>query len=310
MKSIHVVSESLPEAWEEAVLQCWEEGDSFSTQYDKSGDPKSKDVIALIHVKKPFSEPRIHKAFPGGLNDLEKYRSEVLYGVHDYFMNDLSNENRWQYTYSERIFEYKVPCNCNGIVSDDLLYGGDICPKCGNTGEQKINQVDEVVDMLKKAPHTRRAQIVTWQTWKDLGKNCVHGDPACLQRIQVRVQDGKLNMNVSMRSNDGYKAAFMNMYAFTELQKVIADEVGVDVGEYSHYADSFHIYGSYFKEFEGFLKGVKTRKFNDRVFSSVDCLDFFIDGCDELLLESNMPEHKKELIRRRKVYLQNKLLGD
>ena len=70
MKSIHVEAQTLPEAWETAVRRCWTEGARFRTQYDKPGDPPSRDVACLIHVKAPFSEPRIHRAFPGGLDDL------------------------------------------------------------------------------------------------------------------------------------------------------------------------------------------------------------------------------------------------
>ncbi|MCY2954724.1 MAG: hypothetical protein NTU53_22560, partial [Planctomycetota bacterium] len=84
MRSIHIVQDTLPVAWEKAVVACWEQGESFPTQYDKANDPNSRDGIATIHVRKPFSEPRIHRAFPGGLDDLEKYRAEVLFGVHDH----------------------------------------------------------------------------------------------------------------------------------------------------------------------------------------------------------------------------------
>jgi len=84
MKSIHIVEKTLPMAWEKAVLACWKQGESFPTEYDKPNDPNSRDVVALIHVTEPFSEPRIHRAFPGGLDDLEKYRAEVLYGVHNH----------------------------------------------------------------------------------------------------------------------------------------------------------------------------------------------------------------------------------
>ncbi len=76
-----------------------------------------------------------------------------------------------------------------------------------------------------------------------------------------------------MRSNDAFKAAFMNMFAFIELQKLIADEISkklgrtIAVGQYTHMADSFHIYGSYFEEFKGFLDTVEKRSFEDRVWT-------------------------------------------
>jgi thymidylate synthase len=130
----------------------------------------------------------------------------------------------------------------------------------------------------------------------DLG---IH-DPACLQRLWFRVQNGRLNMNIHMRSNDAFKAAFMNMYAFIELQSLVARRVGVDVGEYIHIADSFHIYGSYFDEFQGFLKTVRDRKAEDRVWDSGFAREIFIEGCGALLAEDDMPADKKELVRARR----------
>ena len=54
MKSIHIVEEHLPLAWERAVIACWETGERFPTEYDKPGDPNSRDVSALFLVTKPF----------------------------------------------------------------------------------------------------------------------------------------------------------------------------------------------------------------------------------------------------------------
>ena len=273
MKSIHVVHESLPLAWEQAVVACWEQGESFRTEYDRPGDPASKDVSALIHVTRPFDEPRIHRAFPGGLDDLEKYRNEVLHGVHDHWVDP--SIGKWEYTYHQRVFEYDVP------------------------GKGMFDQIAGVVDKLRAAPHSRRAQAVTWQVWNDMNID----DPTCLQRLWFRVSDGRLHMNAHMRSNDAFKAAFMNMHAFTELQRMVARELGVAPGEYMHIADSFHIYGSYFRDFEGFLKTVSGRQVADRVFTSDFARDLFVDGCDALLGEADMPEGKKTCVRRRKAEL-------
>ncbi|MGC9453366.1 MAG: thymidylate synthase [Phycisphaerae bacterium] len=270
MKSIHVVAETLPVGWERAVVACWREGESFPTEYDRPDDPNSRDVTAVVHVTHPFREPRVHRAFPGGLDDLEKYRAEVLYGVHDHWIDPAAG--KWEYTYHERLRSYALP-----------------------DGE-RIDQLAAVVEKLKSVGHTRRAQAVTWQVWNDLNIN----DPACLQRLWFRISDGRLHMNAHMRSNDAFKAAFMNMYAFTELQEDIARQVGVEPGEYIHIADSFHIYGSYFQDFEGFLKTIETRPEDQRVFSTDFARDFFVEGLDKLLAEPDMPEDKKPLLRQRR----------
>ena len=273
MKSIHIVDRSLALAWEKAVIACWEQGQTFRTEYDRPADPPSKDVTAMIHVTAPFDEPRIHRAFPGGLDDLEKYRSEVLYGVHDHWVDPAVG--KWEYTYHQRLFEYDVP------------------------GVGAFDQVAAAVAKLKAAGHTRRAQAVTWQVWNDMSID----DPACLQRLWLRIADGRLHMNAHIRSNDAFKAAFMNMYAFTELQGMVADRLGVGMGEYIHIADSFHIYGSYFDQFEGFLNTVNHRDVAERVYTTDFATEFFLEGCDALLAEPDMPPGKKALIAKRRAEL-------
>jgi thymidylate synthase len=274
MRSIYICQPHLPLAWEKAVLACWEQGERFPTEYDRPGDPNSRDVSALIHVTQPFDEPRIHRAFPGGLDDLEKYRAEVLYGVHDHWIDP--GAGKWEYTYHERLRAYEVP------------------------GLGLFDQIAILTEKLKAVPYTRRAQAVTWQVWNDMKVD----DPACLQRLWFRIAGGKLHMNCHMRSNDAFKAAFMNMFAFTELQAMVARDVGVEPGQYMHLVDSFHIYGSYFQEFEGFIKTVQTRKPEDRVYTTQFARCFFVDGCDTLLAEKDMPQAKKDLVAARKAELE------
>ncbi len=273
MKSIHIVEEDLPSAWERAVCACWESGERVATEYDQPGAPASRDVTAFIHVTAPFKEPRIHRAFPGGLEDLEKYRLEVLHGVHDHWIDPAAG--KWQYTYHDRLFAYEVP------------------------GAGVLDQIAVVIAKLKKAPHSRRAQAITWQVLTDTNVD----DPPCLQRLWFRVLGGKLHMNAHFRSNDAFRAAFMNMHALTELQLLVAQGVGVEPGEYIHTADSFHIYGSSFKEVERFLQTMRARRKEERTFTTEYAREFFVDGCNALLSEDDLPTGKREIVERRKMEL-------
>ena len=191
---IQVVGVNLPEAWERAVQSVWEKGAKIATQYDKPGDPPSRDATVMITVTDCMAEPRIHKVFPGGIVELEAYRQEVVDGIHDHWVDPA--EGKWEYTYHERMASYTVP---------GLNYS--------------IDQLEYIVDTLAEAPHSRRAQAVVWKPWEDAGID----DPACLQRIWCRLFGDELVMNIHMRSNDAFKAAFMNMYAFTDLQRKLAE---------------------------------------------------------------------------------------
>ncbi|MHC4984994.1 MAG: hypothetical protein ACYTFO_02435, partial [Planctomycetota bacterium] len=52
-------------------------------------------------------------------------------------------------------------------------------------------------------------------------------------------------------------------------------------------------YGSYFDEFEGFLQTVANRSQDDRLYRTEFAQDFFVDGCEALLAEPDMPEPKR-----------------
>jgi thymidylate synthase len=251
---LKVEGDTIPEVWENAVLKCWREGIGIRTEYDKDGDPPSKDCTMIMVIRDPMCEPRIHRAFPGGLEDLEIYRLEVVEGIHDDWINP--DEGKWSYTYHERLFSYGY-------------------------GEERINQMDYIVDKLAGAPHSRRAQAITWNVKSDREVS----DPPCLQRLWCRLTGDEanpvLNMNVHWRSRDAYKAAFMNLWALTDLMRIIGERLSerlsrpIELGRYTEMVDSFHIYGSYFKEFEGFLGTVEKRKFEDRVWETRFAEAFF-----------------------------------
>ncbi len=252
MNGIPVLSaegDCIARAWENSLVTLYESGCLAPTEYDQPGDPPSKDATMTLVVHEPLREPMIHKDLPGGFEDLEEYVMEVLDGIKDHLVRDPSDpaDTRWEYTYHQRLASYDVPT---------------LPP---------IDQIDRVVRRLAEAPHTRRAQAITWKVWQDV--DCY--DPACLQSIWCRITPGEpgpvLNMNVRFRSNDAYKAALMNIFALVRLQEKIAARVAqvsgvpVRLGRYCHVADSYHVYGKDLPEFEGrFLGALRKRTFQER----------------------------------------------
>jgi len=410
---IKIRAETLPEAWEKSLLECWEKGIQVRTEYDKPEDPPSRDCTIIIEVISPFKEPRLHRAIPAGLADLEIYCQEVLLGVHDEWIKP--EEGKWEYTYHERLFNYKVE-------------------------GRSINQIESVVHKLCEIPYTRRAQAVTWKVWEDtdihdpacftagtqiatpngyvrveeikdgsevysydftldrvvksVARKCFskmaknlgaftlsngdaitvtdehrmwckdrdgsigwrrakdvtqdvrllsvtralkaggtggggawtkvdnidqfldealvydfevdHPDHSiisdnivthnCLQRCWFRIFGENLQLNVHLRSNDAFKAAFMNMFAFTELQKMVAEKIGqatgkkIKVGKYVHIADSYHIYGSYDNDFHGCLDTMEKRSFEERTWPTSFAEPFFEEGRKRLEKEKRAEE--------------------
>jgi thymidylate synthase len=256
---IAITADCLPEAWEKAVLAVWEKGLEVKTQYDKSEDPPSKDATVLVTITDPFNEPRIHKNFPGGPEELESYRLEVVNGIHDHWINPAAG--KWTYTYHERLFAYSPIENIRNADPPKPF--------------EKFDQIQYIINRLSQAGHSRRAQAITWMPTADPKTD----DPPCLQRIWCRlVPDDanqlSLNMNTHWRSRDLYKAWFMNVYALTDLQKIIAEQISqkinqpVKAGRYVDISDSLHIYGSYFDEVAGEVAKMRQSPFTERAWES------------------------------------------
>lgn len=256
---LSITADCLPEAWEKAVLAVWDKGLDVKTQYDKPEDPPSKDATVIITIADPFREPRIHKNFPGGPTELESYRQEVVSGIHDHWIDPTAG--KWTYTYHERLFSY---CPVEGMRS-----AGSPRPF------KKVDQVQYIIDCLSKAGHSRRAQAITWMPTADPATD----DPPCLQRLWCRLVQSEagqlsLNMNSHWRSRDLYKAWFMNVYALTDLQRIIVEGISkkigrqVSVGRYVDVSDSLHIYGSYFDEVVGEVEKMRQSPFTERAWQS------------------------------------------
>jgi thymidylate synthase len=251
-------------AWENALVTLYKSGCDVKTQYDKPEDPPSKDATMIVTIDDPLAEPMIHRDFPGGFEELQEYVMEVCEGIKDHCVRnpDDPDDTRWEYTYHQRLFGYNVP------------------------GGEPIDQIEQLCRDLAEAPFTRRAQAITWKVWED--NTCY--DPACLQSIWCRITEEPagasgekrrvLSTNVRFRSNDAYKAAFMNMFALVHLQRMIAERVTelsgklVVPGRYCHIADSFHIYGSNLAEFKSrFLGAIENRTFENRTMRYEDVRD-------------------------------------
>ena len=133
---LFVSGRALAEAYERALVALYTLGVRFRTQYDKPGDPLSLDSTMNITVEEPLAEPMIHKAFPGGIEDLREYVME-LEGAKDHWVKHMNDpaDTRWEYTYHGRLA---------GYGSWREQHDG----KTVEVGAFKINQIEAVIRKL------------------------------------------------------------------------------------------------------------------------------------------------------------------
>lgn len=263
-----VVGDSLAAGYEKALVALYENGCRFRTQYDKPGDPLSLDCTLNLTVLDPLAEPMIHKAFPGGIEDLREYVMEVN-GAKDHWVKNMNDpkDTRWEYTYHGRLAGYGT--------WQESRDGKPV-----RVGPFNVNQIEAVIAKLAKQPFTRQAQMITWMPNIDL--DCY--DPPCLQSIWYRLMEddeGKvswLNCNIRFRSNDAWGASFMNMFGFVMFNRdVIAAGVArrtgktVKLGRLNWQADSYHIYGKDIADAKARLfDRIGTTKLEDRTYQFSD----------------------------------------
>jgi len=280
---IAVSGRSLAEAFEAALVNLYKKGIRFKTQYDKPGDPESIDCTMNITIEEPESEPMIHRAFPGGIEDLKEYVLELT-GLKDHWVKNMNDpsDTRWEYTYHGRLKRY-------GIWMEKGEQGS------AEKGPFRVDQIEAVISKLSNQPFTRQAQMITWMPNIDL--QCF--DPPCLQSLWYRLLEDEsgvywLNCNIRFRSNDAWGASFMNMFGFIQFNKtIIAAGISqrtrreVRLGRLNWQADSYHIYGRDIEQAKQMLfDRIQQLPFEERTYNfSDEFIREIYDGAEKAIIE-------------------------
>ena len=145
-------------------------------------------------------------------------------------------ELAWYLSGSNRVKDIAQYAKKWADISDDgetnnSAYGYRIFNKFG------FDQWEYVKGLIRKDPNTRQAVIHI----KD-ASNAPTKDTPCTVYLQFFLRNNKLNLSVHMRSNDIWMGVPYDMFSFCFLQVKMAMELGVDIGSYTHYAGSLHMY--------------------------------------------------------------------
>ena len=181
--------------------------------------------------------------------------TKALFNVGFYITDPMDNkiinrERNWKQDYAEAEWQWYLSGNRN-ISELGKLYGKTpeiwkrMADDKGNVNSnygwqwKRNAQLDMVIETLKQKPETRQAAISIYDG-KEI-TDYAHDTP-CTYAVQFTIVHGRLDMCVTMRSNDLWYGFCNDQYCFSMLQGLVAYELNVEPGVYYHFAHNMHLY--------------------------------------------------------------------
>ena len=185
--------------------------------------------------------------------------TKALFNVGVYITDSQDNkiinrERNWKEDYAEAEWQWYLSGDRNiGKLGD--LYGkvpeiwkrmadrqGNVNSNYGyqwQRGYNHMSQLDYIVGLLKDNPETRQACISIYD-----GKEHpdYKTDTPGTYAVQFTILHGRLDMCVTMRSNDLWYGFCNDQYCFSKLQKMVSNRLNIEPGVYYHFAHNMHLY--------------------------------------------------------------------
>ena len=144
----------------------------------------------------------------------------------------------------------------------------------GSIEKTYINQIQEVIDLIKHSPNSRRMVVSAWNP-SVLDEIAL---PSCHAFFIFNVSNGKLNCHLTQRSGDIALGIPFNLACYALLTQMIAQETGLELGEFSHYINDAHIYVDHIDCLKEQLKrephSLPTLEIKDKPFWELEFNDF------------------------------------
>jgi len=111
---------------------------------------------------------------------------------------------------------------------------------------ETIDQLKDVVRMIKTNPDSRRLIVTAWSP-EDVPSMAL---PPCHTLFQFYVAEGKLSCQLYQRSADIFLGIPFNIASYALLTHLIAHECGLGVGDFVHTLGDAHIYVNHLEQIQ------------------------------------------------------------
>ncbi len=109
---------------------------------------------------------------------------------------------------------------------------------------EHIDQISQVIDTLRRDPDSRRMIVSAW----NVGEIPRMALAPCHALFQFYVADGKLSCQLYQASADLFLGVPFNIASYALLTHLVADQVGLDVGDFVWTGGDCHIYDNHVEQ--------------------------------------------------------------
>lgn len=201
----------------------------FFREILKNGIPFD-DTLALFNVGFYMAHPNENHIHNKGSIVPRNWNHEYAEAEWQWYLSGDNHVNKLGEIYGKVPEIWKRMADEDGFVNSNYGYQW-----------QRDGQIDKVLDLLKQNPNTRQACISIYDGKEH--KDYEHDTP-CTYAIQFTILNNKLNMCVTMRSNDLWYGFCNDQYCFSKLQQLVAFKLDMEIGTYYHFAHNLHLYNN------------------------------------------------------------------
>ncbi len=182
-----------------------------------------------------------------------------------------------------RLAALKSSSPIDGYTFGDLgdVYGSQWRKWEGADG-RVVDQIRDVIDLIKNSPNSRRMIVSAWNVAEVDGMAL----PPCHVMFQFYVAEGRLSCQLYQRSADTFLGVPFNIASYALLVMMIARECGLEAGEFIHTLGDTHLYLNHLEQVAEQLsrtpRALPTMKLNPGKSSIFDFEyeDFTLEGYD------------------------------
>ncbi len=123
------------------------------------------------------------------------------------------------------------------------VYGAQWCD-WHTADNRSINQIDGVIDQIKRNPDSRRLIVSAW----NVGEIEQMALPPCHTMFQFFVQEGELSCQLYQRSADLFLGVPFNIASYALLTLMVAQVTGLKPGTFVHTFGDLHLYSNHLEQ--------------------------------------------------------------